>query len=221
MGCTRCASGRCARPHAWRWRKRVTDLSTGDVFERIRIRRVIFCDGKTVSLMPWELWRGYFTVPSMVETAVHIFRDGLRAAYDWCWEAGRDGSPVSPRTLRRWRSVIRERLIGSAVSWLGPHLGLSWSTAKPEAAELQALLDGLSAQALLAFRARFGRACLDRARSEKRNSARAGFSAPRIAGRGGESPPHDPPRPLRPRGAWRTGQSRRSPPGDSKGGPDP
>src|SRR5437762_1569213 len=31
--CTRCGSGFCARPRSWRLRKRITDLSTGRVFE--------------------------------------------------------------------------------------------------------------------------------------------------------------------------------------------
>jgi hypothetical protein len=38
LGCGRCGSGKCARPSSWRLRKRITDLSTGHVFENVRIR---------------------------------------------------------------------------------------------------------------------------------------------------------------------------------------
>jgi hypothetical protein len=187
--CTRCRSGRCARPSGWRCRKRVTDLSTGDVFEHIGIRQVIFCDGKTASLVPAELWRGLFTVTSVMETGIYILRDGLPAAYDWCWEAGRDGSPVSLPTLWRWRDIVGQRLMGSALRWLGPELRFSWADQRSEAAKLEALLKRLTPGALLGFRAQFGRACLDRARSERRSGRRKEFSAPRIAERDAAASP--------------------------------
>lgn len=159
-------------------RKRITDLSTGDVFENVRIWRVVFCDGKTASLMPAELWRGQFTVMSVVETGVHILRDGVAVAYDWCWDAGPDGSPVSLPTLARWRTLIRQRLISAAMADLGPQLGLSWSDRLSEATQLENLLDRLSPRVLLTFRARFARACLDQAKSDKRMHADA--DTPRI-----------------------------------------
>ncbi len=42
LRCGKCGVWRCARPHAVWYRKRVTDLSTGDVFEKLPIQRVIF-----------------------------------------------------------------------------------------------------------------------------------------------------------------------------------
>src|SRR6266851_6794368 len=135
--CTKCGSGRCARESASRRRKRITDLSTGDVFENVLIRRVVFCDGRTASLMPAELWRGQFTVTSVVETGVHILPDGVAAAYDWCWDAGPDGSPVSLPTLARWRTLIRQRLLCAALPALNPQLGWSSSDCLSEASRLE------------------------------------------------------------------------------------
>ena len=77
--CPACGTVRCARSHAWRYRKRVTDLSTGEVFTEVPILRVQFCDGSTTSLMPAELWRGRATVSSVLETVVHVLRDGIEA----------------------------------------------------------------------------------------------------------------------------------------------
>lgn len=211
MSCTRCGTGGCAQPHAWRHRKRVTDLSTGDVFERLPIRRIVFCDGKTVSLQPAELWRGRFTVTSVVETGVHVFRDGVRGAYEWCWAGGRDGSPVSVRTLGRWAKIIRERLIGSALSFLGPRLSFSWSSREGEASQLECLLERLTPETLIGFRTHFGRALLDRNTATRSVSARR-FSAPRVQGRLSRPAPHETPRPLHPRGTWSRPQTRRGPP---------
>jgi hypothetical protein len=218
LACERCGSGRCARPHAWRHRKKVTDLSDGTVFEHLPIRRIIFCTGRTASLVPAELWRGRFTLPSVLETGVHLLRDGLPATYDWTWDAGVDGSPVSLRTLRRWRDWIRRRILGSAWAWLAATTGLTAAGATPAAARLEALLAKLTSLLLLAFRAAFRRALLDKAIHPPplpRRRARP------IPGRHGPAPPPDPPRTIRRRGAWCSRRSRRSPPADPDGGPDP
>lgn len=218
LACDRCGSGRCARPHAWRRRKKVTDLSTGAVFENVPIRRILFCTGRTASLVPAELWRGRFTLPSVLETGVHLLRDGLPATYDWTWDAGVDGSPVSPRTLRRWRQWIGKRVLAAAGPWWAQATGLTRSDAVPLAAQLEALLVKLSSLLLLAFRAAFGRALLDKAiarRAVPRRRARP------IPGRHPPAPPPDPPPPIRRRGAWCSRRSRRSPPGDPKRGRDP
>ena len=151
MRCPRCGDARCLRRHARRERKSVIDLSTGEVFQKIPILRVRFCTGGTSSLPPAELWRGRFTLTSVLETGVHIFRDGVEAAYDWTWQAGRDGSPVSRRTLRRWREAIRSRVIGAAWAWLAPQTGLSWSDTQPEAPQLEALLEKLTPALLLSI----------------------------------------------------------------------
>lgn len=218
LACDRCGSGRCARPHAWRHRKQVIDLSDGAVFQRLPIRRIIFCTGRTASLVPAELWRGRFTLPSVLETGVHLLRDGLPAAYDWTWDAGVDGSPVSPRTLRRWRDWILRRVLGSAWAWLAGETDLTAAGATPAAERLEALLAKLTSLLLLAFRAACGRALLDK--------AIAGQALPRwrarpIPGRHPPTPPPDPPRTLRLRGAWCSRRSRRSPPEDSEGDSDP
>ena len=95
-----------------------------------------FFTKKTASLAPAEVWRGRSTISSVIET-VHVLRERPGAAYDWTWHAGEcDGSPVSERTLGRWRDLVRERLIGSALSWLGPQLRVNWSTQEDEAAQL-------------------------------------------------------------------------------------
>ncbi len=52
LRCPRCGSAACVRPHGRRYRKRVTELSTGEVFARLPILRVRFCQGPTRSVMP-------------------------------------------------------------------------------------------------------------------------------------------------------------------------
>ncbi len=129
MRCPRCRSACCVHKHAWRYRKRVTDLSTGDVFENLPILRIRFCEGPTRSVMPADLWRGRFTVSSVLETVVHILRDGVGEAIEWTSCAGCGEELVSERTLRRWKKFTAARLIGSALAWLGPKLRFRWSGA--------------------------------------------------------------------------------------------
>jgi hypothetical protein len=209
------------RRHARRERKSVIDLSTGETSGKIPIFRVRFCTGGTASLPPAELWRGRFTLTSVLETGLHIFRDGIEAAYDWTWQAGRDGSPVSPRTLRRWREAIRSRVIGAAWVWLAPQTGLSWSDTQPEAPQLEALLESLTPALLLSFRSQFGRALIDPA-IVKSKTPLSDCAARPIPGRPARTSSHDPPCPRRPRGAWSSSRSRTSPPGRTPdGGPAP
>ncbi len=201
--CTRCGSGRCARPHGFRHRKQVTDLSTGDVFRRVPIRRVRFCSGRTASLVPAELWRGRFTLSSVLETVVHGVRDGIEAACEWTAHAGHGEEIVSPRTLERWRTLVRQRVVGAALAWLLPATGASWSATQPEARQLEAVMGRITGSLLATFRSTFGRGLLD---TVARRRAR------REAARRVRAAPHDPsrrasanPPPCAPR-------SRRSPP---------
>jgi len=213
--CPGCRTARCARPHAWWYRKRVQDLSTGDVFEDIPIRRVLFCDGSTASLTPSDLWRGRSTVGSVLETVVHVLRDGIQQAHEWTLFAGTGESVVSRRTLRRWSDQVRSRLVGSAWAWLGPRLGLSWSDQADAAEQLDRVLDCLTGTALLAFRDATGRAVLDKPTA---TPPPAPCVTRRVAGRLAPHPPHDPPSLLRPRGSWLPRQRRRAPPPGKHGG---
>ena len=217
MSCPRCGTSTCVKPHAWRRRKKVTDLSTGDVHEAVPILRIRFCTKKTASLVPAELWRGRCTVSSVIESVVHILREGLAAAYDWTWQAGEGDSPVSERTLGRWRGLVRDRLIGSALAWLGPRIDMDWSARGDQAAQLETLLEKLTGPLLAAFRCLFERSVLDKVTATC--AARPSRSAaPRSAGRRDPGPSPDPPRPLRPRGSWSARRSRGPPPGRPHGG---
>lgn len=206
--CPGCGTAACARRHVWRFRKRITDLSTGAVFERVPIVRVRFCDGSTASLVPAAIWRGRFTVESVLETVVRVLGDGLEAAYDWTWAAGTGEAVVSRRTLGRWRDLTRRRVIGSALAWLGPRLGVSWSTRVAEASQLGTLLDQMDGSVLAAFRAAAGYAVLDK---PTRRCAPARSSGRRIPGRLAPTAPPNVPLDLRRRGAWSL-RHRRGPP---------
>ena len=213
LACPRCGTRTCAKPHAWRRRKKITDLSTGDVYEAVPILRIRFCTKTTASLTPADLWRGRSTVSSVIETVAHVVADGLAAAYDWTWQAGEGDAPVSECTLRRWRDLVRDRLIGSALAWLGPRVGIDWSAGGDEGAQLEALLETLTAGVLAAFGSVFGRAVLDKT-TVPRPVPRPRRAAPRGAGRHDRDASPDPPRPVRPRGSWSVCRSRGPPPGD-------
>ncbi len=208
LRCGKCGSGRCARRHAVRYRKRITDLSTGKVFENLPILRVVFCDGTTGSLTPSEVWRGRFTVSSVLEAVVRVHRDGCEAASEWALYAATGEEVVSERSLRRWRDLVRTRLIGSAFSWLAPQIGLSWSDNAPAAAQLEKLFDRITGNLLLGFRALTGRAVLDKPSDV---SAPAHSTPRRILGRLSPDPPHTPPLSRRPRGSWLRRTRRESP----------
>jgi hypothetical protein len=210
--CTRCGSGQCARAHGFRHRKQVTDLSTGDVFHAVPIRRVRFCSGRTASLVPAELWHGRFTISSVIESVVHLLGEGIDAACEWTLQAGEGEAIVSPRTLQRWRALVRQRLVGGALAWLLPKTGSSWSAARPEASQLEALLPHLTGPLLAAFRATFGRGLLD-------TLARRG--ARRKAARRARAAPHDPSRPQRAKTPPCAPRARGSPPGRPAGGRSP
>jgi hypothetical protein len=212
--CGACGTSGCARPHG-RWhREWVRDLSTGELFERVPILRVKFCDGSAPSLMPATLWRGRSTVDSVLETVVRVLREGIEPAYEWTLFAGTGGSVVSRRTLRRWSDWVRQRLVGSAWAWLGPQLGLSWSAEADAAEQLESVLDHLTGTVLLAFRAATGRALLDKSTAL---STQTPCPTRRVAGRLAPSPPHDRSSPLRPRGSWWRHRGRRGPPPDKHG----
>jgi len=215
VSCPVCGTADCARPHAWWYRKRIQDLSTGDVFEQVPILRVLFCDGSTASLMPSDLWRGRSTVGSVLETVVHVLRDGIEAAHEWTLFAGTGESVVSRRTLRRWIDLVRTRLVGSAWVWLGPRLGLSWSDQAAAAEQLDRVLDHLAGSVLLGFRAMTGCAVLDKPTSA---ALRTSYATRPVAGCLAPCSPHDPPPPLRPRGSWWPHHRRRAPPPGKYGG---
>lgn len=212
--CGKCETSHCARRHAVRYRKLITDLTTGAVFRNLPIRRVIFCDGTTVSLVPAEVWRGRFTVSSVLEAVVRMHRDGVEAAGEWALYGGTGDEMVSDRTLRRWREVVRTRLIGSAFSWLGPQLGLSWSDHTPVATQLEEILDQVTAPVLAGFRALTGRAVLDKPSANPPSPARS--TARRVPGRLAPDPPPMVPSPIRRRGAWSRFRRREPPRRDSK-----
>jgi hypothetical protein len=206
--CGRCGSARCAGRHAVRRRRSVTDHSTGEIFEGVPIVRVKLCDGSTASCPPAELWRGRSTVSSVIETVAHLESDGLAAAREWVMYGDRDDEPVSDRTLRRWRDLVRSRLIGSALAWLGPRLGITWSDARNTAGQLEILLDRLTPEVLVTFRAATGRSVLDTGAPRPRPPR---SPSPPIPGHLAPAPPPDPPRVLLPRGA-RLRRTGRDPP---------
>lgn len=183
-----------------RYRKLIIDLTTGEAFRDLPIRRVIFCDGTTASLFPAEVWRGRSTVSSVLEAVVQVHRDGIEAAMEWTLWGGTGEEMVSDRTLRRWREMVRTRFIGSAFSWLGPQLGLSWSDRIPVATQLEAVLDQVTAPLLASFRALTGRAVLDKSSPSPLSPTRS--AARRVPGRLAPDPPPITSSPTRPRGAW-------------------
>jgi hypothetical protein len=213
LRCEACGDGRCARRHALRFRERVTDLTTGEVFENLPIVRIVFCSGKTGSLVPSELWRGRFTVSSVIESVVRVHRDGVEAASEWALYAGTGDEVVSERTLRRWREIVRTRFVGSALSSLGPMLGMSWSDASESepASQLDLLLERLSRSALLAFRALAGHAVIDKP-APAVMALPARTTARRVQGLLIPTPPHEMPSPRLPRGAWSQPRKSRAPP---------
>lgn len=208
--CNRCGTGSCASRHDTWYRKRITDLGTGEVFETVPILRVEFCDGKTASLIPAELWRGRCTVGSVLETVVRVLRDGVPDAYEWTWMGGTGEEVVSRRTVGRWRHLVLGRLVGSAFSWLGPRLGVSWSDALDAASQLDSLLDHLTPTVLLGFRVASGHAVLDKPRLPRKPQR---SPSRRVAGRLAGTSPHNVPSPRRRRGAWSRSPSR-GPPGE-------
>jgi hypothetical protein len=212
--CGKCLTSRCARRHAVRYRKFITDLVTGAVFKNLPILRIIFCDGTTASLVPAEVWRGRFTISSVIEAVVRVHRDGVEDAGEWAMLGGTGDEMVSDRTLRRWREVVRTRLVGSAFSWLGPQLGRSWSDHAPVATQLETLLDQVTEPVLAGFRAVTGRAVLDKSSANHPSPARS--TARRVPGRLAADPPPITPSPTRRRGAWSRLRRRESPRRDPK-----
>lgn len=211
LRCPRCGSAACVRPHGRRYRKRVTELSSGEVFERLPILRVRFCQGPTRSVMPADLWRGRCTVGSVLATVVRFLREGLEPALEWAARAGDGEEPISERTVRRWQAITQTRLIGSALAVVGPAVGWSWSSHQPEADQLERLLKDLTRPLQLTFRATTGHAVLDAAGVMTPSPLSRSRSRP-VPGRLAEAPPHDPPSILRPRGTWSPRTHRGPPP---------
>lgn len=213
--CPRCDSARCAKRHSRWYRKRVRDLSTGEVFEQIPILRAGFCDGSSVSLTPAGLWRGRSTLGSVLETVARVYRDGVERAWEWTLYAGTGESVVSRRTLRRWARWVDTRVVDSAWSWLGPRLGMSWSDQVDPAGQFESVLEHLADTVLLAFRAATGRAVLDKPTARLPQTPCA---TRRVAGRLAPTAPHDRSSSLRPRGSWWPRHRRRGPPTGPHGG---
>ena len=218
LRCTRCGSAKCARRHQIRRRKPVTDHSTGQVFENLPIVRVKFCDGSTASCQPAELWRGRSTVSSVIETVFHLETDGVAGAREWLLYGSCGDEPASDRTLRRWSDQVRSRLIGSALAHLGPGLGITWSDAHNPAEQFENLLERLTPEVLVAFRAATGHSVLDTA--ARRPRPPHSRSRP-IPGCLAPAPPPDPPRDLLPRGARSWSRGRNPPAEDTDGGHPP
>jgi hypothetical protein len=210
LRCPRCGSAACVRPHGRRYRKRVTELSTGEVFEQLPILRVRFCWGPTRSVMPANLWRGRCTVGSVLATVVRFLREGLEPALEWAARAGDGEEPISERTVRRWQAITQKRLIGSAFAVLGPAVGWSWSSHQTEADQLERLLKDLTRPLQITFRATTGHAVLDAASVTTPPSLSRSRARP-VAGHLTEAAPHDVPSGWRPRGAWSV-RTRRGPP---------
>jgi len=204
--CPGCGTGTCAAFHAWRRRKRVTDLSTGEVFRDLPVGRVKFCTGRTLSLLPGPLWRGRYTIPSVLKAFLDVVQDGVEAACVQASAAGDGEELVSPRTLYRWKGLVRQRLIGAALSWILPRVGGSWSRSRPEVPQLKALLPRITNSLLAAFRTTFGRGVFDivpRSRSRQDPERRA----PSVS--------HDPSCERKAGSARSRLRSRRWPPGDT------
>jgi hypothetical protein len=212
LRCPRCGTSTCAGFHGRWYRKRVTELSTGEIFEQIPILRACFCSGSTGSILPADLWRGRSTVGSVLQTVVHVLREGVGPALEWAAYAGTGEEPVSERSLRRWKTITQKRLIGSALSWLTPKLDWVWSDTQDQADQLEHLLDDLSGPLQLAFRGASGYAVLDRPNVHRDDRSPRSRARP-LPGRLAEAPPQNPPSKLLPRGTWwpRTG---RGPPPD-------
>ncbi|MDZ4803651.1 MAG: hypothetical protein SGI90_02155 [Candidatus Eisenbacteria bacterium] len=114
-----------------------------------------------MSLLPGQLWRGRYTIPSLLKAFLHVVRDGVEAACLRASEAGDGEELVSPRTLYRWKGLVRQRLLGSALPWLLPQTGSSWSENRPELPQLETLFSGITDSVLTGFRVTFGRGLID------------------------------------------------------------
>lgn len=155
---------------------------------------------------------------SVIETVSHLVGEGIAAAREWVMYGGTGDEPISERTLRRWRQIIQSRLIGSALAWLGPRLGITWSDALDPRGQFEILLDRLTPPVLLAFRVATGRSVLDTAappRTPPRSASRP------VPGRLAPAPPPDPPRDLLRRGARCRARGRNPPAEDTHGGHPP
>ncbi len=203
--CRRCRTGACAVLHGTWYRKQVTDLSSGAVYRQVPILRVIFCDGSSTSLKHAELWRGRYTVSSVLETTSHVLADGLGEALEWTMYAGGGEQMVSERTLRRWA-----RRVVSRQAPLGDLLGLPASPGVVTLAEkLACLLAQVQPADLLRFRVLTGYGLLDKPSQPAKASHTTARPRP---GHLSPAPPHDPPSRYLPRGTRYGPHRSKSPP---------
>lgn len=202
--CSRCRSGLCAVLHGKWYRKQVTDLSTGMVYRWVPILRVAFCDGSSESLRPAELWRGRYTVSSVLETTSHVLAKGINETLDWTMYAGGGEPVVSERTLRRWTRRVVSRLAP-----LGDLLGHPAPVEAVTLAErLVWLLEWIGSADLLRFRTLTGYGLLDKPSPPAKASRTTARPRP---GHLSPASPHDPPSRYLPRGS-RYGPHRSKPP---------
>lgn len=139
--------------------------------------------------MPAVLWRGRSTVDSVLQGVIWSLQEGISKASERISQRGDDETVPDESTLRRWRSWLRSRLVGSALAALGPQLKFSWSDQRDEAAQLEQLRSRLRSPVLLRFRATFGHAILDKPESDLPPNP-ADSTAYTIADSGIDAPPH-------------------------------
>jgi len=192
--CSCCGTGACAVLHSTWYRKQVTDLSSGMVYRQVPILRVIFCDGSSPSLKHTELWRGRYTVSSVLETTSHVLASGVNEALEWTMYAGGGEQMVSERTLRRWTRRVVSRLAP-----LSDYLGLTAPTEAVTPVEKQVwLLEQVEPADLLRFRTLTGYGLLDKPAGEPKTSHSTTRPRP---GHPHPAPPHNPPSRYLPRGS--------------------
>ena len=215
MCCPRCGSSPgCARAHAWRHRGPVRDLAAHRVFADVPVLRVVFCTGATASLMPAALWRGRSTIASVVAAAGQLLAHGLERGHDWVRVQIPGGPGVSRSTLGRWREAVVPRVSAAALALVGLPPGNDGHSCAEPVERMARLAAALTPRVLAGFRARFGRAVLDLARSPR--AARVPRTpAPPIPGRLAPAPPPATGGPHLPRGA-RSRSRPRGPPRDGR-----
>jgi len=200
--CPKCRTADCAKYHGTWYRKIIRDLCSGEVFNRVPILRVLFCDGSTKSLHPAELWRGKATITSTLEASSIAAKEGFEEALQWVILSGGGDEVISERTLRRWlKRAVAQISIASAV------LNFSSEPKEPASEKLENFLTQLRYRDLLTLRRHWGFSLLDLSPSEKLTNTikcpKPGFHNPR--------PAQNPPSEILPRGT-KSFPSRRGPP---------
>ncbi len=200
--CPKCRTADCAKYHGTWYRKLIHDLCSGEVFNKVPILRVVFCDGSTKSLHPAELWRGKATITSTLEVSSIAAKDGLDEALQWVTLAGDGDEVISERTLRRWlkRTVDQVPIASEA-------LNFSLPSREPPSEKLENFLAQLHRYDFLTLRRQWGFSFLDLPVPEKRTTTakcpKSVFQKP--------CPAPNPPSEYLPRGT-KSFPSRRGPP---------